>query len=122
LSGLPLDPAVKSRWLERYGGNASRLADRAMGDAAAGRDLGAKQLTRAEVRYAVEEEMARTVTDFFTRRASVFYWALDGGLSVAGAVSAEMGRLLGWSSSEEEGQVESYREWVSANRMSPIGG
>ena len=49
-SGLPLDPAVKSRWLERYGGNASRLADRAMGDAAAGRDLGAKQLTRAEVR------------------------------------------------------------------------
>jgi glycerol-3-phosphate dehydrogenase len=121
LSGLALDPAIKSRWLQRYGGNASKLADRAMGDAAAGHDLGARQLTRAEVRYAVEEEMARTVTDFFTRRASVFYWSLDGGLSAAGAVSAEMGRLLGWNPGEQEAQVESYRKWVTANRTLPIG-
>ena len=121
LAGLALDPAVTRRWLELYGGNANRLADRTMGDQGAGRDLGAGHLTVAEVRYAVDEEMARTVSDFFSRRASVFYWLDDGGLSVASVVAAEMGRLLGWNESEQQKQVESYRDWVSANRMWPAG-
>jgi glycerol-3-phosphate dehydrogenase len=118
--GLGLDAAVSDRWLQRYGGNASRLADRAAADPEAGRDLGVRQLTLAEVRYAVEEEMARTVTDFFTRRASVFYWMEDGGLAVADAVAAEMGRLLGWRVPEPGRQVDAYREWVTANRIAPV--
>ncbi|MGA9114439.1 MAG: glycerol-3-phosphate dehydrogenase/oxidase [Candidatus Dormiibacterota bacterium] len=119
--GLRLDPPVSERWLHRYGGNAGRLADRAAADPEAGRDLGLHQLTLAEVRYAVEEEMARTVTDFLTRRASVFYWTDDGGLAVADAVAAEMGRLLGWSAAEPRRQVDAYREWVTANRLAPVG-
>ena len=119
--GLRLDAPVSERWLHRYGGNAGRLADRAAADPEAGRDLGLHQLTLAEVRYAVEEEMARTVTDFLTRRASVFYWTDDGGLAVADAVAAEMGRLLGWSAAEPRRQVDAYREWVTANRLAPVG-
>jgi glycerol-3-phosphate dehydrogenase len=119
--GMRLEPGITDRWIEKYGGNASRLADQVTADPAAGRDLGVRQLTLAEVRYAVEEEMARSVTDFFTRRASVFYWTQDGGLSVADAVAAEMGRLLSWTAPEGRRQLDAYREWVAANRVSPIG-
>ena len=118
---MRLEPGITDRWIEKYGGNASRLADQVTADPAAGRDLGVRQLTLAEVRYAVEEEMARSVTDFFTRRASVFYWTQDGGLSVADAVAAEMGRLLSWTAPEGRRQLDAYREWVAANRVSPIG-
>lgn len=121
VASLALDAAVKRRWIDRYGSNASRLAERVIATPASGRDLGVRQLTLAEVGYAVEEEMARSVTDFFTRRASLFYWTQDGGLSVADQVAGEMGRLLGWPALELERQVDAYREWVSANRLASIG-
>jgi glycerol-3-phosphate dehydrogenase len=65
----------------------------------------------------VQHEMALTVTDFFARRASLFYWTEDGGLSVGDAVVEEMGRLLGWSAEQQSEQLSAYREWVAANRF-----
>jgi glycerol-3-phosphate dehydrogenase len=65
----------------------------------------------------VEEEMALTVTDLFARRASLFYWTEDGGLSVGDAVADEMGRLLGWSAEQRTEQLSDYRRWVAANRF-----
>jgi glycerol-3-phosphate dehydrogenase len=114
-----VDPAIRQRWLATYGGNASALADRLRTDPEAGRDLGARQLSLAEVRYAVEEEMARTVADFFARRASVFYWTEDGGLGVADAVASEMATLLGWHADEQATQIAAYRDLVAANRFTP---
>lgn len=61
-----------------------------------------------------------TVTDFFARRASVFYWTHDGGLGVAEAVAAEMGRMLNWSEPERQRQLADYRSWVTANRFEPL--
>ena len=86
-----VDPAIRQRWLATYGGNAPALVDRVVADPEAGRDLGSHHLSRAEVRYAVEEEMARTVADFFARRASIFFWTEDGGLSAADAVGIRDG-------------------------------
>jgi glycerol-3-phosphate dehydrogenase len=100
-------------------GNASSLVDRVVTDPEAGRDLGARHLTLAEVRYAVKEEMARTVADFFARRASVFYWTEDGGLGVADAVASEMATLLGWHADERATQIAGYRDLVAANRFTP---
>jgi glycerol-3-phosphate dehydrogenase len=114
-----VDPAIRQRWLATYGGNASALADRLRTDPEAGRDLGARHLSLAEVRYAVEEEMARTVADFFARRASVFYWTEDGGLGVADAVASEMATLLGWHADEQAMQIAAYRDLVAANRFTP---
>ena len=74
----------------------------------------------AEVRYAVEEEMAMTLTDFFTRRASLFYWLRDGGLAIAESVAKEMATLLGWDDQAEFNQVSDYKEWVAANRFEPV--
>jgi len=70
---LPVDPAIKERWLSLYGGNFLKLVDIVKTDPAAASDLEASHITLAEVRYTVGEEMAMTLTDFFTRRASVFY-------------------------------------------------
>jgi glycerol-3-phosphate dehydrogenase len=114
-----VDPAIRQRWLATYGGNASALVDRVVTDAEAGRDLGARRLSLAEVRYAVEEEMARTVADFLARRASVFYWTEDGGLGVADAVASEMATLLGWHADERATQIAAYRDLVAANRFAP---
>lgn len=118
---LPLVEAVRKRWLLVYGGNALHLAEIGRQDPASANPLGQSALTLAEVRYAVREEMAMTVTDFFTRRASVFYWTADGGLSVANQVAEEMGRWLGWEAVEQARQVQAYAEWVAANRFAPQG-
>jgi glycerol-3-phosphate dehydrogenase len=115
-----LDPAVKARWLKQYGGNFLRLAEIYKQDPASGSDLGCSHLSLAEVRYAVQEEMACTLTDFFTRRASLFYWRRDGGLAAAEPVAAEMGRLLGWDEAESQRQIQSYQAWVAANRFEAV--
>ncbi len=64
--------------------------------------------------------MAMTVTDFFTRRASLFCWTQDGGLGTAEAVAAEMANQLHWTPPQQTAQVEAYRQWVAANRFEPI--
>ena len=114
-----VDPAIRGRWLATYGGNASALVDRVVADPEAGRDLGTRHLSLAEVRYAVEEEMARTVADFLARRASIFFWTEDGGLGAADAVAAEMAALLGWNADERAAQIAAYRDLVAANRFTP---
>lgn len=112
-----VDPAIRRRWLATYGGNASALVDHVVTDPEAGRGLGARHLSLAEVRYAVEEEMARTVADFFARRASVFFWTEDGGLDVADAVASEMATILVWRADERARQIAAYRDLVAANRF-----
>jgi len=117
---LDVAPGVRERWLGLYGGNLPKLAAIAAADPAAAQDLGCHHLTLAEVRHAVQEEMALTVSDFFVRRAAVFYWADDGGMRVAEAVADEMARLLGWDEAERRRQLAEYRAWVAANRFTPV--
>lgn len=120
LQALPLSEGVRRRW-QMYGGSGLKLAEIVRADPLAAQDLGQAGLTLAEVRYAVQEEMANTLTDFFTRRASIFYWTADGGLHSAQAAAAEMAPLLGWSAAETARQVEQYTAWVSANRFAAVG-
>ncbi len=131
LAGMELPQAVSERWLEVYGGNARFLAEiagreRASAEPFGGPTTSASQslpaLTAAEVRYAVQAEMAFSLTDFFARRASIFYWTADGGLNIAGQVAAVMGDLLGWPVEVQQRQVQAYREWVEANRVNPLPG
>jgi glycerol-3-phosphate dehydrogenase len=118
--GVNLPDAVKDRLLEHYGGNFTKIAALAGADPALARGLGGHNLVAAEVRYAVAEEMAMTVTDFLTRRASVFYWTPDGGLDIVESVAAEMGTLLAWSPEQTTAQISNYRQWVAANRFVPV--
>jgi glycerol-3-phosphate dehydrogenase len=119
-AGVNLPDDVKERLLDHYGGNFSKMAEIVAESPDAARSLGGHKLTAAEVRYAIEDEMAMTVTDFFTRRASLFYWTQDGGLDAVGAVADEMGNLLGWDAPQREQQINDYRRWVAENRFEPV--
>ncbi len=122
LTDLGIAQPISDRWLETYGGNARFLAEIVTQDRSAAEpfthdDTFISVITPAEVRYAVEQEMASSLTDFFARRASIFYWTSDGGLNIAGRVAAFMGDLLGWSEDVQKSQIQSYQSWVDANRI-----
>ncbi|KOX30424.1 hypothetical protein ADL07_19585 [Streptomyces sp. NRRL F-4707] len=68
-----MSAALKDRWLRRYGGNAHRVAAAGTHEPVPGPDL-----TDAEIRYAVDQEMAMTVADVLVRRTGSFYWSPDG--------------------------------------------
>jgi glycerol-3-phosphate dehydrogenase len=118
--GVKLPDDVKERLLQHYGGNFTKIVELVGADPDAARSMGGHDLTAAEVRYTVADEMAMTVTDFFTRRASLFYWTQDGGLDTADAVALEMGNLLGWDDVQREQQINDYRKWVADNRFEPV--
>ena len=118
--GVKLPDDVKERLLQHYGANFTKIVELAGADPAAARSMGGHDLTAAEVRYTVKDEMAMTVTDFFTRRASLFYWTQDGGLDTVDAVAQEMGNLLGWDDVQREQQINDYRKWVADNRFEPV--
>ena len=117
--GVNLPEDVKDRLLKQYGGNFTKIAELVNRDPDAARSMGGHKLIAAEVRYAVESEMAMTVTDFFTRRATLFFWTEDGGLDTANTVASEMANLLGWNENQRDRQVEDYRKWVAENRFEP---
>jgi glycerol-3-phosphate dehydrogenase len=62
----------------------------------------------AQVEHSVKEEGALTVSDFLLRRSAVGLGSCQG-LDAVETVAQEMGRLLGWSKTEQRRQVEAYR-------------
>jgi glycerol-3-phosphate dehydrogenase len=52
--------------------------------------------------------MARTVADMLVRRLHLFYETRDKGVAAVPAVTELMGNELGWSSEEQERQIELY--------------
>ncbi|MBI3332786.1 MAG: glycerol-3-phosphate dehydrogenase/oxidase [Candidatus Omnitrophica bacterium] len=70
---------------------------------------------RVEIRAAVEEEMALSLSDLLWRR-----WGIGGSISLGPdrllAAAEEMGRLLGWSAAERDRQIELYKEELRASR------
>ncbi len=114
-AGIPRP--VAEHWLGRYGGNAEHLAALATADpAVAAEIIGPGRLTRAEIRHAVDHEMARALTDLLVRRTSTFFWYSDGGLAEADAISREMTDRLGWSEAERRRQLDAYADQVRRNR------
>ena len=103
-------------WLRRYGANADRVLQRWQASREAGDLIGPRLLTRAEVRYCVEEELCRSVTDLMVRRTSLFFWDPTGGVSHLERIAAELTELLQWSDDEREAQVAAYRDLVSRHR------
>lgn len=119
LAKLDLPEAVKKRLVGIYGGNALAMARMIEADPSAADSMGNYNIIAAEVRYAVDEEMAVTITDFFTRRASLFFWLRDGGLAIAPQVAREMGKRLGWDDDQVNRQIDEYTTWVETNRFAP---
>ncbi|HIQ00800.1 MAG TPA: glycerol-3-phosphate dehydrogenase/oxidase [Anaerolineales bacterium] len=70
----------------------------------------------AEPLYAVQHEMALTLSDLLIRRTHVIYEVPDGGLERARAVAEAVAPRLGWEASEVEQQVQEYAAQVALTR------
>jgi glycerol-3-phosphate dehydrogenase len=108
-----LDPQLAAR----YGADARTVAALAAADAGLARPLiEGLPYSRAEVLYAVREEMARTVDDALSRRTRARLLARDATATAADDVAALMGQELGWSADERARQVGDYRALIEAER------
>ena len=71
----------------------------------------------AQVDWAVQQELAATVTDVMERRTQLFYRAWDQGLEAAQAVAARMQLLLKWSDEQRERHLADYATIVARSRQ-----
>lgn len=113
-AGAPED--LSTVWLARYGSNADEVLRRWTLSPRDRQVIGPRGLTRAEVRYCVEEEACLTLADLMVRRTSLFYWDPTGGVSHLAAIAAELAALLRWSDEERDLQADEYRAEVRRHR------
>jgi glycerol-3-phosphate dehydrogenase len=69
----------------------------------------------AQVKHAVDNEEAMTVSDFLLRRSAIGLGPYQG-LDAVETVAGEMASLLGWSSTERQNQIDSYRTVAALGR------
>ncbi len=69
----------------------------------------------AEIRYAVESEMAVTLSDLLWRRLQIGH-SICQGLDAAQTAAQRMGECLGWDDAEVKRQMERYRAEVADSR------
>ncbi len=74
----------------------------------------------AQIWHATQMEGALTVNDFLLRRSAIGLAPCQG-LDAVETVAREMGRLLGWSSAEQERQVKAYRSSVALSQRFRAG-
>jgi glycerol-3-phosphate dehydrogenase len=112
---------VIERLVALYGSHAERIVDGIAADPVLGERLApALAVTRAEVEYAVREEMAITLEDFLERRSRLLLWDPENGLAVAEGVAQAMGTLLGWDAARIRDEIGRYRALV--DRLKSFGG
>ncbi len=70
----------------------------------------------AQVDFAVERELAQTVTDVLLRRTQLYYRDVDQGLGAAPRVARRMATLLGWSQEREAAEIAAYEAEVARSR------
>ena len=110
--GLPDETA--RRLLRAYGTEHVKLLGYAHQDPKLLRPLfDGCSILQAEAVYAVEEEMAVTLSDFMGRRTELMLFGDDHGLPGAKKAAELMGSLLGWDGRERRRQVEAYKESVA---------
>ncbi|MEV1009157.1 glycerol-3-phosphate dehydrogenase/oxidase [Streptomyces sp. NPDC049881] len=107
---------LAEQWLRRYGSDARAVLTLWREDEAAREVIGARNLTRAELRHLVRHEMARTLEDLLVRRTSVFFWDATGGLDTVDAVAAELARELDWTPERTATEIATYRHLVTTHR------
>ena len=106
-----VDPPTAQRWLRRYGGNATAVAESGHQE-----PIGDTELTDAEIRYAVDHEMARTISDVLVRRTGSFYWSDDGDAAAVATVADIVAQRTDRSTTDMAAQRAAYSDWVTRNR------
>jgi len=101
----------------RYGNEASAVLDLVRQDPSLGEPLvpGLPYL-KAEARFAVRHEMARTLSDVLDRRTRARLLARDAASAAAADVAALVASDLGWSDEQVAAEVAAYRASIDTER------
>ena len=106
-SGLPLETVAYLAAL--YGSRFSSVLDYVREDKRLGQPIAAScPDILAQIKYAVNEEEALTLSDFLLCCTNIGLGQSQG-LDTVETVAREIGPLLGWSNTEQQDQIESYR-------------
>ncbi len=116
---LRLSTATADHLARAYGTGALDLLGAIEREPALGEPiLPSLRYVRAEIPYAVREEMPLSLEDLLQRRLHLFYEAPDGGLGAAPEIAARMAAApgIGWDAEEVSAQLERYRQAVESAR------
>jgi glycerol-3-phosphate dehydrogenase len=113
----PAGEGLDAHLAGRYGGEARVLRAMIDGDADLGRTLvPGLPYVRAEARFAVRYEMARSLDDVLARRTRARLLGRDASSAAAEQVARFIAPDLGWSPAEVARQVSRYRASIDAER------
>ena len=116
--GSGVDEAVSKHLMDAYGSDAAWMLAYAEENPILGeRIVPELPYLMAEVPYAVQHEMALTLSDVLIRRTHVIYETRGGGLERARAVAELMAPRLGWDEAEVERQVADYAAQVALTQQ-----
>jgi glycerol-3-phosphate dehydrogenase len=112
-----LEPSAHEHLTGRFGTEAEAVLalvadDRNLGEAL----VPGLPYLRAEARYAVRHEMARTLDDVLSRRTRARLLARDASAAAADDVADLLSVDLGWSRVERDAQVAGYRAAIATER------
>lgn len=121
-SARRLDERAARHLVHTYGGRATEVAALAASDAALAEPIVANRPeVMAQLAFAIDRELAATVSDVMIRRTQLFFRDLDQGLGVTARVADFMASRLGWSAAETERHAEAYRAEVARSRRWRLG-
>ncbi|GAB4399989.1 MAG: glycerol-3-phosphate dehydrogenase/oxidase [Anaerolineales bacterium] len=108
------DPDVRAHLLDTYGADAAWIAAYVEENPALGeRIVPELPYLMAEVLYAVQHEMALSLSDVLIRRTHVIYEVPDGGADRARAVAELLAPRLGWAAADMERELGEYSRQVA---------
>ena len=113
---LSIDPAVAASVVERHGDEAVPLLERAARDGETERLSPDLPYLRAELRWAVDEELALSVDDVLRRRVRVALREASAGAALIKDVGALLADALGWDDATTRASAQEYRRRVSSER------
>jgi glycerol-3-phosphate dehydrogenase len=112
-----LDPEIASHLASIYGTRARLLAERIAASPALGERMQPDlPYVWAEIEFAVEHDLARTLDDVLSRRVPLLLTGRDQGLDVVERVADLAGARLGWSPDRRARELDTYRAVVAGTR------
>lgn len=114
---LNLDADTATHLCGVYGARARLIGDAIAADPSRGLRLEADlPYVWAEIDFAIEQDLARTVEDVLGRRVPLLLVSRDQGLSIAPKVADHMAARLGWSNDAIAQNLAEYRAEVALSR------
>ena len=104
------EEAVEGEWLRSYGSDRHKISELIKRDASLGERLHPKlDFTKAEVIWAVKEEMARTIEDVLARRVRALFLDARASMEMAESVADLMAPHMRWNEARIAKEIATYK-------------